>query len=124
MDDWGGETGRDSAALQPDNSGPTPNRIWQIIPAHDCYYRIRSTHETVLDNWGGITGYGSASLMPDDSGPSPNRIWKFIPVISPIMQHLVGKKIQFNFFLVAVAVAQSVKCPGLRSLTRGATELT
>ena len=34
------------------------------------------------------------------------------------------KKIQFNFFLAAAAVAQSVKRPGLRSLTRGATELT
>ena len=55
---------------------------------------------------------------------APFRIWKFIPVFSPIMQQLVGKKIQFNFFLVAAAVAQSVKCPGLRSLTRGATELT
>ncbi|MDF2802734.1 MAG: hypothetical protein K0S61_2637, partial [Anaerocolumna sp.] len=67
LDDWGGKTGEDSAALQPDTSATSLNRTWILIP-NSKGFRIKSVgHGTVLDDWGGKTGENSAALQPDNS---------------------------------------------------------
>ena len=79
LDDWGGKTGENSAALQPDNHPDHVNRIWQLIPTNEPgWYRIKGTHGTVLDDWGGKTGENSAALQPDTHPNSANRIWQLI----------------------------------------------
>ena len=81
LDDWGGKTGENSAALQPDNVPLSANRKWQFIPTNtQGYYRIKSTKGTVLDDWAGKTGENSAALQPDDVPESENRKWEFIAV--------------------------------------------
>jgi hypothetical protein len=78
LDDWDGQTGQYSAALQPDDTPNQPNRIWHLIPnAHG--FRVVSQHKTALDDWGGETGMNSAALQPDDSPDSLNRTWVLVP---------------------------------------------
>ena len=44
MDNWGGITGYGSASLMPDDSGPSPNRIWKFIPT----YKIKAALSNFL----------------------------------------------------------------------------
>jgi hypothetical protein len=78
LDDWGGKTGENSAALQPDTDPNSDNRKWELVPVGNNWFRIRSKKGTVLDNWGGKTGENSAALQPDDDPNSENRKWQFI----------------------------------------------
>lgn len=79
LDDWGGKTGENSAALQPDDAPESTNRVWKLIP-NTKGFRIKSVgHGTVLDDWGGKTGEKSAALQPDDVPGSVNRTWILIP---------------------------------------------
>ncbi len=79
LDDWGGKTGQDSAALQPDDSPFSPQRTWVLVP-NAGGFRIRNVgHSTVLDDWGGKTGENSAALQPDDLPEHLNRTWVLVP---------------------------------------------
>ena len=78
LDDWGGKTGENLAALMPDDSPDSLNRTWTLIP-NTHGFRIKSGNNVVLDDWGGKTGEDSAALMPDDSPDFLNRTWTLIP---------------------------------------------
>ncbi|MEM7298362.1 MAG: RICIN domain-containing protein, partial [Bacteroidota bacterium] len=90
LDNWGGKTGEDSAALQPDNDSNSNNRKWTLIPSVpvENWYRIVSRKNTCLDNWGGKTGEDSAALQLDNDPNSANRRWKLVPVIDNKNQQL------------------------------------
>jgi hypothetical protein len=80
LDDWGGKTGENSAALQPDDVPESNNRKWKLVPVGNGWFRIKSTKGTVLDDWAGKTGQNSAALQPDDVPDSNNRKWELVPV--------------------------------------------
>jgi len=85
LDDYGGKTGKDSAALQPTDRPESLNRAWVLIP-NTKGFRIKSLgHGTVLDDWGGKTGKNSAALQPDDTPDSLNRTWVFIKTMGVII---------------------------------------